>query len=150
MAAVVAKNRKEAVRVSGSRGAAIRAENHKEPEIAKRRPSPDLESEGGTVEGADLIAANRGGMRPIHSLAHTEWSSEVRSITYSRDATSVPIAYRVTLYGSDAEIFREATGNASVSDTSYGGPVQKAEAMAFHGAYARLGLGLHLYHQDLE
>ncbi|XP_057793852.1 DNA repair RAD52-like protein 1, mitochondrial isoform X2 [Salvia miltiorrhiza] len=86
----------------------------------------------------------------ILNLHAPEWSGEVRSITYSADATSVSVVYRVTLYGTDAEIFREATGSASVSDTSYGGPVQKAEAMAFRRACARLGLGLHLYHQELE
>ncbi|XP_068648870.1 DNA repair RAD52-like protein 1, mitochondrial [Aristolochia californica] len=79
-----------------------------------------------------------------------EWSGEVRSITYSADGKSVSVVYRVTLYGTDAEIYRESTGTASVNDTSYGDPVQKAEAMAFRRACARLGLGLHLYHEDME
>jgi hypothetical protein len=48
------------------------------------------------------------------------------------------------------QIYREATGTASVDDTSYGDPVQKAEAMAFRRACARLGLGLHLYHEDMS
>lgn len=46
------------------------------------------------------------------------------------------------------QIYREASGTASVEDTNYGDPVQKAEAMAFRRACARLGLGLHLYHED--
>ncbi|RRT62917.1 hypothetical protein B296_00036390 [Ensete ventricosum] len=46
------------------------------------------------------------------------------------------------------QIYREASGTASVKDTGYGDPVQKAEAMAFRRACARLGLGLHLYHED--
>ncbi|KAJ6848405.1 DNA repair RAD52-like protein 1, mitochondrial [Iris pallida] len=77
-----------------------------------------------------------------------EWSGEVTSIVYSADGKSVTVVYRVTLYGTDAEIYRESTGTASVDDTSYGDPVQKAEAMAFRRACARLGLGLHLYHED--
>ncbi|KAF8412022.1 hypothetical protein HHK36_004581 [Tetracentron sinense] len=84
-----------------------------------------------------------------YSPPFVEWSGEVRSITYSADAKSVSVVYRVTLYGTDAEIYRESTGTASVADTSYGDPVQKAEAMAFRRACARLGLGLHLYHEDL-
>ncbi|KAL5223009.1 hypothetical protein ABZP36_027722 [Zizania latifolia] len=79
-----------------------------------------------------------------------EWSGEVRSIVYSSDGKSVSVVYRVTLHGTDAEIYREATGTASVDDTSYGDPVQKAEAMAFRRACARLGLGLHLYHEDMS
>ena len=34
-----------------------------------------------------------------------EWSGEVRSITYSADAKSVSVVYRVTLYGTDAEVY---------------------------------------------
>ncbi|MQM07350.1 hypothetical protein Taro_040189, partial [Colocasia esculenta] len=77
------------------------------------------------------------------------WSGEVRNIIYSADGKSVSVVYRVTLYGTDAEIYRESTGTAAVDDTSYGDPVQKAEAMAFRRACARLGLGLHLYHEDM-
>ncbi|XP_068321378.1 DNA repair RAD52-like protein 1, mitochondrial [Pyrus communis] len=86
----------------------------------------------------------------IMNLHAPEWSGEVRSVTYSADAKSVSVVYRVTLYGTDAEIFRESIGTASVADTSYGDPVQKAEAMAFRRACARFGLGLHLYHEDLS
>ncbi|KAK9270228.1 hypothetical protein L1049_011908 [Liquidambar formosana] len=85
----------------------------------------------------------------IMNLHAPEWSGEVRSITYSADGTSVSVVYRVTLYGTDAEIYRESTGTASVNDTGYGDPVQKAEAMAFRRACARFGLGLHLYHEDM-
>lgn len=46
------------------------------------------------------------------------------------------------------QIYREGSGTASVKDTEHGDPVQKAEAMAFRRACARLGLGLHLYHED--
>ncbi|BBH08685.1 cobalt ion-binding protein, partial [Prunus dulcis] len=73
----------------------------------------------------------------IMNLHAPEWSGEVRSITYSADAKSVSVVYRVTLYGTDAEIFRESTGTASVDDTSFGDPVQKAEAMAFRRACAQ-------------
>lgn len=48
-----------------------------------------------------------------------------------------------------SQIYRESSGTASVNDTNFGDPVQKAEAMAFRRACARLGLGLHLYHEDL-
>ncbi|KAK4413464.1 DNA repair -like protein 1, mitochondrial [Sesamum alatum] len=86
----------------------------------------------------------------IMNLHAPEWSGEVRSITYSADAKSVSVVYRVTLYGTDAEIFRESTGTASIGEPGYGDPVQKAEAMAFRRACARFGLGLHLYHEDVE
>ncbi|XP_010252362.1 PREDICTED: uncharacterized protein LOC104593949 [Nelumbo nucifera] len=86
----------------------------------------------------------------IMNLHAPEWSGEIRSITYSADGKSVSVVYRVTLYGTDAEIFRESTGTASVDDTNFGDPVQKAESMAFRRACARLGLGLHLYHEDLS
>jgi hypothetical protein len=46
------------------------------------------------------------------------------------------------------QIYREATGTCCMDDTTYGDPVQKAEAMAFRRACARLGLGLHLYHEE--
>ncbi|KAL4389923.1 hypothetical protein S245_007609 [Arachis hypogaea] len=86
----------------------------------------------------------------ILNLHAPEWSGEVRNISYSANAKSVSVVYRVTLYGTDAEIFRESTGTASIDDTSYGDPVQKAEAMAFRRACARFGLGLHLYHEDVS
>ncbi|KAJ0969404.1 hypothetical protein J5N97_022281 [Dioscorea zingiberensis] len=85
----------------------------------------------------------------IMNLHAPEWSGEVRNIVYSPDGKSVSVVYRVTLYGTDAEIYRESSGTASVEDTGYGDPVQKAEAMAFRRACARLGLGLHLYHEDM-
>ncbi|RRT42801.1 hypothetical protein GW17_00042274 [Ensete ventricosum] len=47
------------------------------------------------------------------------------------------------------QVQREATGTASTMDTDVGDPVQKAEAMAFRRACARLGLGLYLYHEDM-
>ncbi|PON95135.1 cobalt ion binding protein [Trema orientale] len=85
----------------------------------------------------------------IMNLHAPEWSGEIRSISYSPDGKSVSVVYRVTLYGTDAEIFRESTGTATLDDTSYGDPIQKAEAMAFRRACARFGLGLHLYHEDM-
>nr|GMD24537.1 DNA repair RAD52-like protein 1, mitochondrial [Ipomoea batatas]GME02507.1 DNA repair RAD52-like protein 1, mitochondrial [Ipomoea batatas] len=86
----------------------------------------------------------------IMNLHAPEWSGEVRSITYSADGKSVSVVYRVTLYGTDAEIYRESTGTVSVDEPGYGDAVQKAEAMAFRRACARLGLGLHLYHEEMS
>ncbi|XP_004244393.1 DNA repair RAD52-like protein 1, mitochondrial [Solanum lycopersicum] len=86
----------------------------------------------------------------IMNLHAPEWSGEVRSVTYSSDGKSVSVVYRVTIYGTDAEIYRESTGTASVDDPGYGDPVQKAEGMAFRRACARFGLGLHLYHEDMS
>ncbi|KAI6689694.1 hypothetical protein NL676_026522 [Syzygium grande] len=85
----------------------------------------------------------------IMNLHAPEWSGEVRSISYSADGKTVSVVYRVTLYGTDAEMYRESTGTASLDDAGYGDPVQKAEAMAFRRACARFGLGLHLYHEDM-
>ncbi|KAK2658794.1 hypothetical protein Ddye_005327 [Dipteronia dyeriana] len=85
----------------------------------------------------------------IMNLHAPEWSGEIRNITYSADGKSVSVVYRVTIYGTDAEIYRESTGTASMDEPGYGDPVQKAEAMAFRRACARFGLGLHLYHEDI-
>jgi hypothetical protein len=46
------------------------------------------------------------------------------------------------------QAWRESSGTASVSDTQFGDPVQKAEGMAFRRACARFGLGLYLYHEE--
>ncbi|KMT19939.1 hypothetical protein BVRB_1g009860 [Beta vulgaris subsp. vulgaris] len=86
----------------------------------------------------------------IMNLHAPEWSGEVRNIIYSADGESVTVVYRVTLHGTDAEIYRESTGTASLKEKGYGDAVQKAEAMAFRRACARLGLGLHLYHEDMS
>lgn len=86
----------------------------------------------------------------IMNLHAPEWSGEVRNIVYSADGKTVSVVYRVTLHGTDAEIHRESTGTASVEEKGIGDAVQKAEAMAFRRACARLGLGLHLYHEDLS
>ncbi|CAH9073098.1 unnamed protein product [Cuscuta epithymum] len=85
----------------------------------------------------------------IMNLHAPEWSGEVRSMTYSADGNSVSVVYRVTLYGTDAEIFRESTGTVSIGEPGFGDAVQKAEAMAFRRACARFGLGLHLYHEEM-
>ncbi|KAL8485744.1 hypothetical protein ACS0TY_027871 [Phlomoides rotata] len=118
-------------------------------DLSKKVPEPLIrvlkETDGFSAKYIPWHILNR-----ILNLHAPEWSGEVRSITYSSDGKAVSVVYRITLYGTDAEIFREATGTASVSDTSYGDPVQKAEAMAFRRACARLGLGLHLYHEDIE
>ncbi|CAA6667787.1 unnamed protein product [Spirodela intermedia] len=116
-------------------------------ELSKRVPESVIKvrvEDGTEVKYVPWHIVNR-----IMNMQAPEWSGEVRSITYSADGKSVSVIYRVTLYGTDAEIYRESTGTASVDDTSYGDPVQKAEAMAFRRACARLGLGLHLYHEDL-
>ncbi|KAE9454942.1 hypothetical protein C3L33_13152, partial [Rhododendron williamsianum] len=124
------------------------------------------EANGFTVKYIPWHLVNR-----ILNLHAPEWSGEVRSISYSADGKSVSVVYRVTLYGTDAEVFtlrvtrevvyplrgyclrsnfvveflfrskiyRESTGTASVNEgTGYGDPVQKAEAMAFRRACARL------------
>ncbi|XP_038716851.1 DNA repair RAD52-like protein 1, mitochondrial isoform X2 [Tripterygium wilfordii] len=104
-----------------------------------------LRHDGGfTVKYVPWHIVNR-----IMNLHAPEWSGEVRSITYSADGKSVSVVYRVTIYGTDAEIYRESTGTALMDEVGYGDPVQKAEAMAFRRACARFGLGLHLYHEDM-
>ncbi|XVF29804.1 hypothetical protein REPUB_Repub16aG0002600 [Reevesia pubescens] len=116
-------------------------------ELNKKVPDSLLKlriEDGFTIKYIPWHIVNR-----IMNLHAPEWSGEVRSITYSADGKSVSVVYRVTLYGTDAEIYRESTGTTSVDDPGYGDPVQKAEAMAFRRACARFGLGLHLYHEDL-
>ncbi|KAJ0817164.1 putative DNA repair RAD52-like protein [Helianthus annuus] len=102
------------------------------------------ESDGFTLKHLPWHIVNR-----IMNLHAPEWSGEVRSITYSADGKYVTVTYRVTIYGTDAELFRESTGTSSVNESGYGDPVQRAEAMAFRRACARFGLGLHLYHEEL-
>ncbi|XP_028062261.1 DNA repair RAD52-like protein 1, mitochondrial [Camellia sinensis] len=88
------------------------------------------ESDGFPVKYIPWHIVNR-----IMNLHAPEWSGEVRSIMYSADGKSVSVVYRVTLYGTDAEIYKESTGTAPVNDVGYGDPVQKAEAMAFRRAF---------------
>ncbi|XP_020589727.1 DNA repair RAD52-like protein 1, mitochondrial [Phalaenopsis equestris] len=116
-------------------------------ELGKKVPDSFVKArveDGQTIKYVPWHIINR-----ILNLHAPEWSGEIRNIVYSADGKAVTVIYRVTLYGTDAEIYRESTGTASVDDTHYGDPVQKAEAMAFRRACARLGLGLHLYHEDL-
>ncbi|XP_075479808.1 DNA repair RAD52-like protein 1, mitochondrial [Primulina tabacum] len=117
--------------------------NKKVPEsLLSRRTQPD----GFSIKYIPWHIVNR-----IMNLHAPEWSGEVRSITYSPHGKSVSVVYRVTLYGTDAEMYRESTGTALVSEEGgYGDAVQKAEAMAFRRACARFGLGLHLYHEDMQ
>ncbi|KAM0890874.1 hypothetical protein ACQ4PT_026767 [Festuca glaucescens] len=119
-------------------------------ELGKRVPDSFLktrvEDNGFALKYIPWHIANK-----ILNVHAPEWSGEVRNIVYSSDGKSVSVVYRVTLHGTDAEIYREATGTASAAeDTGFGDPVQKAEGMAFRRACARLGLGLHLYHEDMS
>lgn len=84
------------------------------------------------------------------NLQAEEWSGEVRAVTYSNDGNSVSVVYRVTICGADGEAHRESIGTSSMNDTDRGDPVQKAESMAFRRACARFGVGLHLYHEELN
>ncbi|XP_072965127.1 DNA repair RAD52-like protein 1, mitochondrial [Typha angustifolia] len=137
------------------------SEDEEDPTSGISRPLSDILKELGKKVPDSLVKTRvEGGFTmkyiPWHivnrilNLHAPEWSGEVRSIVYSADGKSVSVVYRVTLYGTDAEIYREASGTASVDDTNYGDPVQKAESMAFRRACARLGLGLHLYHEDMS
>lgn len=76
------------------------------------------------------------------------WCGEVRSVAYAGDGKSVTVVYRVTIRGSDGEIYRESSGTVSLDNDVLGDPVQKAEAIAFQTSCARFGLGLYLYHDD--
>nr|CAB97356.1 SnRK1-interacting protein 1 [Hordeum vulgare subsp. vulgare] len=140
---------------SGGEAAPIPTEGISKPlagilkELGKKVPESllktRLEDNGFTLKYIPWHLANK-----VLNAHAPEWSGEVRNIVYSSDGKSVSVVYRVTLYGTDAEIYREATGTASVEDKGYGDPVQKAEGMAFRRACARLGLGLHLYHEDMS
>ncbi|KAI3982806.1 hypothetical protein MKX01_010289 [Papaver californicum] len=117
-------------------------------ELSKRVPDSLIKTrseKGFTMKYIPWHNVNR-----ILNVHAPEWSGEVKDIKYSADGKYVSVVYRVTLYGTDAKIYRESTGTASVDDKISGDPVQKAESMAFHRACARLGLGLHLYHDDLS
>lgn len=63
-----------------------------------------------------------------------EWSGEVRNITYSADGKSVSVVYRVTLYGTDAEVF------AILYDSHYG--IQPVNLFFMHARFINLATGL--------
>ncbi|KAL9226442.1 hypothetical protein vseg_002256 [Gypsophila vaccaria] len=75
------------------------------------------------------------------------WCGEVRDVIFSDDG-SITVVYRVTIRGSDAEAYREATGTIMSSDPNTVDPVAAAEEIAFVRACARFGLGLYLYHEE--
>lgn len=115
-------------------------------DMNKRVPDKVLKTrndEGVVLKYIPWYHANR-----ILSFYAPGWSGEVRNIVFSADGSTVSVVYRVTIRGSDGECWRESSGTASMADTSYGDPVQKAEGMAFRRACARFGLGLYLYHED--
>jgi hypothetical protein len=115
-------------------------------DMNKRVPDKVLKTrtdEGVTLKYIPWYHANR-----MLSFYAPGWSGEVRSIVFSADSSTVSVVYRVTIKGSDGEAWRESTGTASMADTQFGDPVQKAEGMAFRRACARFGLGLYLYHED--
>ncbi|KAI9076098.1 hypothetical protein K1719_041912 [Acacia pycnantha] len=83
------------------------------------------------------------------------WTGEVWDVTFSDDG-SVTVAYLVTVYGSDGKevtksmilVGSDVTINKVESDGPIEDPVAAAKEIAFCKACARLGLGLHLYHED--
>ncbi|KAH7387114.1 hypothetical protein KP509_16G005900 [Ceratopteris richardii] len=76
------------------------------------------------------------------------WCGEVRNIMYSADGQFITVTYRVTLRGSDGEVFREAAASVCLTEMQPGESVQQAEALAFVRACARFGLGLYLHHEE--
>lgn len=40
----------------------------------------------------------------LSKSCNAEWSGEIRSTSYSPDGKSVSVVYRVTIYGTDAEV----------------------------------------------
>ncbi|CAN6286154.1 unnamed protein product [Urochloa humidicola] len=75
------------------------------------------------------------------------WCGEVRDVIYT-DNGKVTVVYRVTVRGTDGEVYREAAGTASLNDARFDDPVGAAEEAAFCKACARFGFGLYLYHED--
>lgn len=141
-----------AVPMSGPGGAATEPSLVTRPlaeilrDLNKRVPDKVLKTrndEGVMLKYIPWYHANR-----MLSFYAPGWSGEVRSIVFASDSSTVSVVYRVTIRGSDGEAWRESSGTASLADTQYGDPVQKAEGMAFRRACARFGLGLYLYHED--
>ncbi|CAL4920150.1 unnamed protein product [Urochloa decumbens] len=75
------------------------------------------------------------------------WCGEVRDVIYT-DNGKVTVIYRVTVRGTDGEVYREAAGTASLKDARFDDPVAAAEEAAFCKACARFGFGLYLYDED--
>ena len=49
-----------------------------------------------------------------------------------------------------SQINKQTTETASVEDIGFGDLLQKTEVIAFCRVCAHLGLGLHLYHEDIS
>lgn len=115
-------------------------------DLNKRVPDKiiKIKQEGGSqIKYIPWYHANR-----MLSFYAPGWLGEIRSLTFSDDARSVSVVYRVTIRGSDGEAYRESSGTVFLEDNQCGDPVQKAEEIAFTRACARFGLGLYLYHED--
>eukprot|EP00250_Pteridium_aquilinum_P004981 c15152_g1_i1 orf=386-1003(-) len=114
-------------------------------DLNKRVPDQYLKDRPGTVNQKYIpwYQANR-----MLSFNAPGWCGEVRNIVFSADGKFVTVIYRVTIRGSDGEVFREASGTVCTDEAKTEDPTQKAEEMAFVRACARFGLGLYLHHEE--
>src|SRR5690606_736382 len=62
--------------------------------------------------------------------------------------TPFSITVRVTIRGADGSAYREGTGYEELPVSGYGDVQSNAESMAIRRAFAKFGLGLHLYEKE--
>lgn len=74
---------------------------------------------------------------------NNNWDYEILDV--HNDDKYCIVKTRITIYGSDGKVSREATGIEELDTKGYGDYVSGASSMSLRRAAATLGLGLHLY-----
>lgn len=93
-----------------------------------------------------LADARLGGAWDHELVEH--WIDDVQRGSTTKGYASVPLAHvrvRVTIFGDDRQISREAVGVDDEPNGQRGTPLERAEAAGLRRALAKFGLGLHLY-----
>lgn len=82
-----------------------------------------------------------------HELVE-HWTEDAQRGSTTKGYTATPLAHvrvRVTVFGDDRQISREAVGVDDEPMGQRGTPMERAEAAGLRRALAKFGLGLHLY-----
>ena len=93
-----------------------------------------------------LADARLGGRWDPELVEH--WVEDAQRGSSAKGYTATPLAHvrvRVTIFGDDRQISREAVGVDDEPNGQRGTPMERAEAAGLRRALAKFGLGLHLY-----
>lgn len=93
-----------------------------------------------------LADARLGGCWDHELVEH--WTEDAQRGSTTKGYTATPLAHvrvRVTVFGDDRQISREAVGVDDEPMGQRGTPLERAEAAGLRRALAKFGLGLHLY-----